>query len=233
MSNQIYLLQTNCLKSVPTLLRANSIDAVLTDLPFPKKYRFLFSEVPRVCQRVMKENSPWLTYSGQHNLPTLMTMVEEHLDYQWTGFVVHRTRKYRPEVGISHRGKPYLIYRKGSLFIPNEPLPDVVIGTGREKMHHPWQQALSEARLFVRCLSKPGDWILDPCAGSGTFLLAAWLEGRNAIGMEIDPVRHSIAERRLADEGIAVLTERSKATKSDRLRKYNCVHSDRLALSDE
>lgn len=207
MPTETYLLQTDCLKAIPTQLRANSIDAVLTDLPFPRKFHSLFSEVPRVCQRVMKENSPWLTYSGQHNLPALMAMQGEHLQYHWTGFVIHRAQQYRAEVGVNHKGKPYLVYRKGSSFVPNEPLPDVIIGNGREKKCHPWQQPLDEARLFVRCLSKPGDWILDPCAGSGTFLLAAWIEGRNAIGMEINPKHHAIAEKRLRSEGVNVLVE--------------------------
>lgn len=41
-------------------------------------------------------------------------------------------------------------------------------------------------RALVRDYSRPGDLILDPCAGGATTLLAARLEGRRAIGIEMD-----------------------------------------------
>lgn len=53
-------------------------------------------------------------------------------------------------------------------------------------------------RAIVRDYSRPGDLIIDPCAGGGTTLLAAALEGRRAIGAERDPAHYAIAEARLA-----------------------------------
>lgn len=41
---------------------------------------------------------------------------------------------------------------------------------------------------LIRTLSKPGDWILDPFAGSGTTLVEAKLAGRHAIGTDINPL---------------------------------------------
>ena len=54
-------------------------------------------------------------------------------------------------------------------------------------------------RQLVRRFSLPGDTILDPFAGSGTTGVAALLEGRRFIGVELDPTYHAIAARRLAD----------------------------------
>jgi site-specific DNA-methyltransferase (adenine-specific) len=45
--------------------------------------------------------------------------------------------------------------------------------------------------------SRPGDLICDPCAGGGTTLLAAVIEGRRAIGAECDPETFELAVRRL------------------------------------
>lgn len=53
-------------------------------------------------------------------------------------------------------------------------------------------------RSLVRDYSRPGDLICDPCAGAGTTLLAARIEGRSAIGAEMDEKHFAIAQRRLA-----------------------------------
>ncbi len=52
---------------------------------------------------------------------------------------------------------------------------------------HPWQKPDELAERFVRHASKPGDVVIDPFAGTGTFLLAAAKLGRVAIGCDLDP----------------------------------------------
>jgi len=46
--------------------------------------------------------------------------------------------------------------------------------------------------------SRPNDLIVDPYAGSGTTLLAAAIEGRRAIGAEMDPKTFDLAVKRLS-----------------------------------
>jgi len=41
-------------------------------------------------------------------------------------------------------------------------------------------------RAIIRDYTRPGDLVVDPCAGGGTTLLAAVMEGRRAIGAEMD-----------------------------------------------
>lgn len=48
-------------------------------------------------------------------------------------------------------------------------------------------------RLFIETLTRPGEVVLDPMAGSGTTLLEAYLAGRRAIGLDIDPLALRIA----------------------------------------
>jgi len=43
-------------------------------------------------------------------------------------------------------------------------------------------------RTFIRGLSNPGDVVLDPMMGSGTTVVEAFQEGRQAIGIDIDPL---------------------------------------------
>lgn len=49
---------------------------------------------------------------------------------------------------------------------------------------HPTQKPVELGRYFVRTYTKPGDIVLDNTSGSGSFLVAALLEGRNFIGIE-------------------------------------------------
>ncbi len=49
---------------------------------------------------------------------------------------------------------------------------------------HPTQKPLELGRYLVRTFSHPGDLVLDNAFGSGTFLLAAHLEGRRYVGIE-------------------------------------------------
>jgi DNA modification methylase len=48
-------------------------------------------------------------------------------------------------------------------------------------------------RVFIRGLSKPGDFVLDPMMGSGTTIVEAALEGRKGIGLDIDPLAISLS----------------------------------------
>lgn len=66
-----------------------------------------------------------------------------------------------------------------------------------EKVDHPTQKPLSLSRRIVSHFSNPGDMVLVPFAGSGSECLAARIEGRSFIGVELNPEYVEIAERRL------------------------------------
>ena len=49
---------------------------------------------------------------------------------------------------------------------------------------HPTQKPVELGRYLIRTYTNPGDIVLDNTSGSGSFLVAALLEGRNFIGIE-------------------------------------------------
>jgi len=51
---------------------------------------------------------------------------------------------------------------------------------------HPTQKPVELGRYLVRTFSNPGDLVLDNTFGSGSFLLAAALEGRDFTGIELN-----------------------------------------------
>jgi len=62
----------------------------------------------------------------------------------------------------------------------------------------PGGKQLDPMRHIVRDYTLPGDLVCDPHSGGGTTLLAALMEGRRAIGSEMDAKHYEIARKRLA-----------------------------------
>jgi site-specific DNA-methyltransferase (adenine-specific)/modification methylase len=52
------------------------------------------------------------------------------------------------------------------------------------EVYHPTQKPVELGRYLVKTYTKKGDIVLDNTCGSGSFLVAALLEGRNFIGIE-------------------------------------------------
>lgn len=91
---------------------------------------------------------------------------------------------------------------------------------------HPTQKPIELGRYLIKTYTNPGDIILDNTFGSGSFLVAALMEGRNFIGIEknedvalfkkeeIDYI--DVAKRRLflAWEGLEKKTKKSIVRKN-------------------
>ena len=52
------------------------------------------------------------------------------------------------------------------------------------EVFHATQKPVELGRYFIRTYSNPGDLVLDNTSGSGSFLVAALMEGRNFVGIE-------------------------------------------------
>lgn len=77
--------------------------------------------------------------------------------------------------------------------------PRAGAGRGSERRnHHATVKPVDLMRWLVRLVTPPGGIVLEPFAGSGTTLVACALEGRDAIGMELDPEYVTIGRARVA-----------------------------------
>lgn len=70
--------------------------------------------------------------------------------------------------------------------------------TGHERNGHPAVYPLLLARDHILSWSNEGDTVLDPFSGSGTTCLAAKQNGRQWVGIEINPEYVAISNKRLA-----------------------------------
>ena len=72
------------------------------------------------------------------------------------------------------------------------------------RLGHPTVKDIKLIRLLVRCLSREGQLVVEPFAGSGTGCLAAAEYGRRYIGYEIDEKYWKIAAKRLSTVQTAI-----------------------------
>lgn len=64
-------------------------------------------------------------------------------------------------------------------------------------LQHPTEKPLLLLKRLIECATNVGDIVFDPFMGSGSTCVAAKQMGRNYIGIDIDPIHFSTAEKRL------------------------------------
>ena len=74
------------------------------------------------------------------------------------------------------------------------------------KNNHPTVKPIKLGAYLIMLGSREGDTIVDPFAGSGSFLLAAQMLSRNFIGFEISEEYCKIAEKRLVQETLFTMS---------------------------
>lgn len=183
----------------------SSIDLILTDPPYVAKGLSLWPDLAALGARVLRPGGLLVSYCGQFFLPQCMAAMSEHLAYYWLAGIEHTGPPgHHFSRQVVNAFKPILVYQKPPERAPFTWWTDLVRGSGREKQDHAWQQGVEESRALVRAFSGPGGLILDPFAGSGTFAVAAALEGRRSLAIEIDGDHcETIRKRRPAVEVVA------------------------------
>jgi site-specific DNA-methyltransferase (adenine-specific) len=73
----------------------------------------------------------------------------------------------------------------------------IVSPTGNEKTGYPTQKPEGILRRMIQASTRPGDWCLDPFAGSGTLGAAARRLGRRFVLVDSNPAAVAVAARRL------------------------------------
>ena len=76
----------------------------------------------------------------------------------------------------------------------------IVPTAGREKTGYPTQKPEGIVRRMVLASTRPGDWCLDPFAGSGTLGAVARSTGRRYVLMDESPQAVAVMRERLGDE---------------------------------
>ena len=63
----------------------------------------------------------------------------------------------------------------------------------RSERTHAAEKPVGLLQTLIECSTLPGDFVLDPCCGSGSTLVAARNTKRTGMGLEIDPTFYNTA----------------------------------------
>lgn len=175
-----------------------SLSLIFTDPPYDREASKMLPDLAVFAKSKLAEGGSLLCYVGQTQIPAALDAFRKDLKYLWTVACVHAAGEtIMREYGIRCGWKAVLWFVKGSRDDNSVFVSDVMSG-GKEKSHHDWQQAESEASYWIEKLCPKDGIVCDPFLGGGTTAAAAKSLGRDWIGFEIDPDTAKIASGRVA-----------------------------------
>jgi DNA modification methylase len=178
----IRLILGDCLEILPTL-EAGSVDAVVTDPPYPTWYTEEYCFDERVTSMVLQMDWPILISFWTPGAPFPTSWDSCHA---WDKVVGTHTQFELIYLRGLKQGHKLLRY-----MTPHSSVRAQICGD--TKQDHKSQKPL---RLMVDLLDGLPAIICDPFTGSGTTLVACIRTGRRGIGIEIEPKYFEIAVQR-------------------------------------
>ena len=174
-----------------------SVDAIVTDPPYPDEFLPLWADLAKHAERVLRPGAPLIAWSGQFRLREVLNHLCGPLRYQWTLCLD------MPGANSRFRGpnmmqtwKPIIICANGA-WGPHDWFADRVTSPGKEQQLYEWQQNAAPATELIRRYVPEGGLVVDPFTGVGSFGVAALSAGRRFLGAELSEERHMTACERL------------------------------------
>ncbi len=197
------------------------VDLVVTDPPYLCNYKDrdgrtlanddnpdavlgVFDEV----YRVLKPNSYCISFYGWNAIAEFSN-AWANVGLKTIGHIVWPKRYASRSGHTQYRHESAFVLAKGWPPKPQNPISDVQEWEYSGNKRHPTEKAVSVIAPLIRGFSKPGDLVLDPFLGSGSTAVAAALNGRNYLGIELDKRYCYVARSRL--EGVARYQQRKAA----------------------
>ncbi len=203
-----HLAQGDCIEEMRHLPN-DCIDLVITDPPYIVDYRDRngrriandnhsgwLKPAFREISRTLKPDSYCIVFYGWNRVERFIEAWKE-AGLQRVGHIVwNKSYASKTSYLAAHHECAYLL-TNGHPQVPSLSIPDVLPWKYTGNRYHPTQKPVMAIEPLVRAFSQPGDLILDPFAGSATTAVASRLQGRDYLGIELDPKYHRIAADRL------------------------------------
>jgi site-specific DNA-methyltransferase (adenine-specific) len=155
------------------------------------------------CLRIAKPGAPIAVFTDWRQLPVTTDAIQAG-GWIWRGLVVwHKLSCVRPAMGRFSSAAEFVVWGSAGAMKDDPAVGclDGVIACAQvlADKHHPTGKPVEVMRELVK-VCPPGGLILDPFAGSGSTGVAALLEGRRFLGVEVVPHYAELARDRLAAE---------------------------------
>jgi len=149
------------------------------------------------CWRVLKDDSPCITFYGWPHADTFMTT------WKLIGFrPVSVLVLIKDRIGLGQftraQHEHAYVLAKGEPPKPAAAISDVLRWETTAPLFHPNQKPLGAFSKIVTTYSAQDSLVIDPFCGTGTTLVAARASGRRAIGIEIEERHCELAAMRLS-----------------------------------
>jgi len=204
-----------------TILRqmeAESVDAIITDPPYGINYHSTTNA------SVMNDKAPfiWWLYdayrvlkSGDSGRGCLVCFTRWDVEQVFidamriAGFIVkseviwdkvfHGMGDTKAQFAPTHENIIFAV--KGKFSFPGHRPKDLITcqKLASSQMVHPTEKPVGLLANLITAVTKPGDLIVDPFAGSGSTLVAAHKTKRRFIGIEYDDEHYEKAQRRIEE----------------------------------
>ena len=187
-----------------------SVDFVLTDPPYLVRYESRDGQRvrnddnaawlrPAFAQiyRVLKPASYCVSFYGWNRVDRFVTAWNA-AGFRIVGHLVFRKQYASGGKLLRYSHECAYLLAKGNVMPPSKPITDVVDWKYTGNRLHPTQKPVDSLRPLIDAFCPAGGLALDPFCGSGSTLVAAQQLNRGYLGIEIDPVHHATAQKRLA-----------------------------------
>lgn len=152
------------------------------------------------CLRVTRPGGSALVFTDWRQLPATSDALQA-AGWLWRGVIPWYKTLARPQRGRFTNQCEYVLWgSNGPLDAADHPvyLPGFYQANAPRKRQHITQKPLEVLRAMVR-IAPPGGVVLDPFTGSGTTGVAAVLEGRDFVGIELSDTYYELASKRIAE----------------------------------
>ena len=161
------------------------------------------TDVLREARRLAAPGAPLCVFSDWRQLPSMSDAIQR-AGWCWRGVAVWDKVNSRPQKGRFRQQAEFIVWASNGAMPVDRGvgiLPGVLSYTSPQGANrcHQAQKPLDMMRQVVR-ICEPGGAVFDPFAGSGTTLLAAAMEGHDAVGCEVSKVIHRMAAERLSEQ---------------------------------
>lgn len=193
------VIQGNSLE-VMKFIPDNSIDAIITDPPYLKKYLYLYTELAKEAKRILKPGGSYIAIVPHYSLSLVLPEVSNYLKYRWICCMWQEKGSHpRMAMGIEVLWKPIVWWVKDAWPVGRGFVRDGFENFPVNKKHHEWEQSLSWSDYCMKFVPQ-GGIVLDPFIGSGTTALSCIRSNKQFIGIELDQKYVDISNERIKNE---------------------------------